>query len=249
MGEPVGFDEYAQVYDFMCAHVPQYAELLEVVRAALSLHFSAESEVNVVEFGSGTGNVIADALLPALPNARVTSVERNENFLNLQREKLKSIAAEGHVTFLREDMTRSQLPLGGYDCVISIHSLNFLGRDDAMNMLARACSLLQPGGLLIVADIGRPIGVQAWNDIVEPIARRQYGLRFDNEFLPSWRLAKAINEGVEAMQQRGELWMHSLEEVVQIVEAAGCAVRFASDRFYRGTDDLILAVKGGTNPA
>jgi len=82
----------------------QDVEALEELRAALAL-YQPPADVRVLELGCGTG-VYTQALLAALPAARVVGIDRDVHLLAAAQTNLAAAIAAGRVTLVEGDATR-----------------------------------------------------------------------------------------------------------------------------------------------
>ena len=100
-----------------------------------------------LDVGCGTGSLtrrIADATA-----AEVLGVDRSERMIELARERSK-----GHprLSFTLGDVLEVDLPVAGFDLVVSVASLHHLDFDDG---LRRMGALVAPGGVLAVVGLAR----------------------------------------------------------------------------------------------
>jgi release factor glutamine methyltransferase len=62
-------------------------------------HFSTEQNISILDIGTGSGN-ISVSLAKLIPNSTITSIDINENILNLATENAKNNSVENQVNFI-----------------------------------------------------------------------------------------------------------------------------------------------------
>jgi tRNA (cmo5U34)-methyltransferase len=127
------------------AFVPGYEAAIATVVRWLTGHLPAGARV--VELGAGTG-ALAEAILDALPDARVTLVDIDAAMLDVARDRLASHADRIELRHASFDD-----PLPRAHAVVASLALHHVHDLDAKRALyARIHEALEPGGLLLVAD-------------------------------------------------------------------------------------------------
>lgn len=152
---------------------------------------------------------------------------------------------------MRYDMDSEALPGASLDLVLAIHVLCHSRAPRVV--LQRIFEALRPGGILVVADIGRPL---VWSDWARYTASALLS-RFSAEgwgalaliptigFFLAHRKAAAINRELSRRQEAGLVWTHTLEQFVAALRTAGFEILEADDKEYRGVDSLAVAEKPG----
>ncbi len=104
---------------------------------------------NILELGTATG-VSGAVLLGALPNARLTTVERDENFFNEAKANFKKLGLAERVNLILGDA-------GEVICGLEENSFDFIFLDCAkvqyIKYLPRLKKLLKSGGVLVADDV------------------------------------------------------------------------------------------------
>src|SRR5438445_6124447 len=140
------FEEEAREFDrIIVALIPDYAQMVEALVAALP--FDSAASIKVIDLGCGTGTV-ALGILRAFPNAYLTCLDLAENMIAMARTKL---AAYPHVRYVVGDFNDFS---GDYDAVVSSLALHHLSSDDAKRRFYRRVhDSLSPGGAFYNADV------------------------------------------------------------------------------------------------
>ena len=117
------------------------AELLELLPGRIA---------DALDLGSGSG-ILARRL--AARADRVIGIDLSPRMVALARASSAGIA---NVEWRTGDFMTDDLPAAGFDAVCSVATFHHLPLDAA---LARAASLVRPGGWLLVVDLFQPVGV------------------------------------------------------------------------------------------
>lgn len=105
---------------------------------------------SALEVGCGMGEFTRRLAARA---QRVTGVDLSPEMLRLARARS---VQQPNIEYLLGDVMQLDLPLAGYDCIVTIATLHHLQLDAA---LARLKSLLNSGGLLVIQDLIRDDGI------------------------------------------------------------------------------------------
>ena len=142
------FDERAKDWD----SDPQKVERARAVAEAIGRTIQLSSGLNAFEYGCGTG-LLSFALQDKL--GQITLVDTSQGMLDVLAEK---IAAAG-VTNMRPvklDLMTDPLPAERYQITYSLLVLHHI--HDTQNILRKFHALLEPGGILLVADLDQEDG-------------------------------------------------------------------------------------------
>ncbi|MFD5322522.1 class I SAM-dependent methyltransferase [Streptomyces sp. NPDC127092] len=135
---------------------PLYAE----AAAWLASLAPAGSVRRVLDVGSGPG-VVTALLAEAFPEAEVVAVDATPELLALARERAEARGLGDRVATLRAELPGDFGALGTADLVWASNSLHHIG--DQRAALASFAELLNPGGLIALAEGGLPQRHLPWN--------------------------------------------------------------------------------------
>lgn len=139
------FKEWAKEYDETVAgHDPEYAEVFANYSEMLTM-ITEKAGQNVLEFGSGTGNLTI-ALLKA--GKTVFPVEPSAEMRDLAKEK----AELAGIDFLAGDMENFPLPAGNIDTIVANFVFHHLNGIEKKRALQKYAVLLPKGGKVIIGD-------------------------------------------------------------------------------------------------
>ena len=147
------FDEYsyaaiAPIYDLM-AGLYSRGQIGASKRVQLD---SIESGDHVLYAGAGTGG---DLLLAARFGARITAIDLAQPMLD---KVSKRLSREGLSAELICGDVASHKPAELYNVVVANYFLNLFDVERAQEMARHLCSLVAPGGKLLVTDFALPVG-------------------------------------------------------------------------------------------
>ncbi|MDZ7698417.1 MAG: hypothetical protein U5R49_16335 [Deltaproteobacteria bacterium] len=107
----------------------------------------------------------------------------------------------------------------------------------------KAYEQLKPGGILIIADIGRPLDLKAHSKETMLAAYKELGfLRIVWLYLNSLQVIRQNRIFIEN-QSKGIHPLHDLEDFVALIELQGFRVLEKRDDLYLGDDDFVVAQK------
>jgi|LSQX01.3.fsa_nt_gb ubiquinone/menaquinone biosynthesis C-methylase UbiE len=137
------FDQRARNWDGSPTRLAQTSDIF----AALERQVALQPDWTALDYGSGSGLL---TLALARRVAHVWAVDLSVGMMEVLMEKAR---AEGiaNITTLVADFTREPLPDERFDLVTSALALHHI--DDPPALLRGFRSLLQPGGMLAVADL------------------------------------------------------------------------------------------------
>lgn len=147
---------YARFYDFCVPHTDELPLLLELARRS----GGACAGTRVLEFGSGTGRLVAPL---AGAGCEVVGVERDPAMLAISRKRVAALPGEAAARVRLIDADFARPPIEGVDSdsfdlvVLSSNTLCLMPtavlQDSA---LATACAALRPGGWLFLEQVFVP---------------------------------------------------------------------------------------------
>ncbi|HEY5661966.1 MAG TPA: class I SAM-dependent methyltransferase [Gaiellaceae bacterium] len=138
----------------MLAEVPSYPDLQDETAKATA----DASARTILELGIGTGET-AKRVLDAHPDARLTAIDSSPEMV----ERARAVVPQAD---LRVARLEDPLPDGPFDVIVSalaVHHLDGPGKEDLFRRVAAA---LEPGGVLVLADVVVP---EDEADVITPI--------------------------------------------------------------------------------
>lgn len=138
----------------MLAEVPSYPDLQDETAKATA----DASARTILELGIGTGET-ARRVLDAHPDARLTAIDSSPEMV----ERARAVVPQAD---LRVARLEDPLPDGPFDVIVSalaVHHLDGPGKEDLFRRVAAA---LEPGGVLVLADVVVP---EDEADVITPI--------------------------------------------------------------------------------
>lgn len=148
-GAPAGhFDNKAREWDSNPVFQDRANRIADAIRAAVPLSTSMAA----LDYGCGTG-LLSFPLKDAL--GRITLKDSSVGMLDVLREK---IATQGvtNMTVRQADLTADPLPKERYDLIYSAMTLHHIPNTE--HILAIFHALLNPGGVLCIADLDQEDG-------------------------------------------------------------------------------------------
>lgn len=143
--------------------IPDYPRMVEALVAAIP--FDSAASMQIMDLGCGTGTV-AQAVLGAFPNARVTCLDLAENMIAMAQVKLADYA---DVSYVVADFSSFAFDTK-YDVVISSLALHHFVTDrDKQQFYRRVYDCLNPGGVFYNADV-----VLGANEFLQAVNMRQW---------------------------------------------------------------------------
>ena len=235
-GVPVDWSSYAQQYDLMAENNPAYQELLLHCVQTVS-DWGLQPGDTLADFAAGTGN-ISLAIAAALPEIMVLHVELNEGMIAFAQAKAAA-AGLRNWQVLRLDLTQPDWPIPELAGAVTVHALYALPQPK--KVIDQICARLRPGGRVYAADFGRTMDVRAWSVFLLRAALKRHGLVKTISLFARSGIVRRENRRITACQKSGQFWLHEMPEFRAAFEACGMEITFASDKYYRGCDDVILA--------
>lgn len=235
--------KYSRQYDNMIHYKPSYHELMAHVTDTLASHFESQQQSSPVigDFGAGTGNLTL-RMAERMPQAQIQAVEVNEGFYARMQDKLQSF---DNVTTRLDDVEAVQFGDEYFDAACMIHVLNLTKNAKEGLALERIAQQLKPGGLLVIADIGRVLDIKKHGMEMLKYAWQQEGLRGVYRLYMNNRESTRQNQEFVRFQQSGDYPAHELEQFSALIASKGFDILEARDDFYLGADDFVVARKQG----
>lgn len=142
------FDERAKDWDSDPKKVERARAVAEAIRSAIPL----TPKMSALEYGCGTG-LLSFAFQSDL--GKITLVDTSQGMLDVLSEK---IAAAGVTNMYptRLDLSTDPLPAEHYDLTYSLMTLHHI--EDAKSILKKFHALLEPSGMLCIADLDKEDG-------------------------------------------------------------------------------------------
>jgi ubiquinone/menaquinone biosynthesis C-methylase UbiE len=142
------FDERAKDWDSDPKKVERARAVAEAIRNAIPL----TSRMTALEYGCGTG-LVSFALQSDL--GQITLADTSQGMLDVLSEK---IAAAGVTNMhpARLDLSTDPLPAERFDLTYSLMTLHHI--EDAKGILKKFHALLEPSGILCIADLDKEDG-------------------------------------------------------------------------------------------
>jgi ubiquinone/menaquinone biosynthesis C-methylase UbiE len=237
----IDYDLYAREYDVMCEYNPEYQKLIQTIKNDIT----QLNTKNVAEFGSGTGNILINSIFPNSHNSQIYSIDNNQTFLDIQRQKLTSLGLEDKITLLCEDLREgTTLKDESLNLGVMIHCINLIDKNKREKVLEHVYQKIKPSGHLLIADINQPINVNFWlSEVLIPEAYRRGGEKEVKYFMNKTKYAKKINEQVQGLQKQGLVWTPGLNELCDLLEKTGFSIIRKDNTQYANTDNYIIAQK------
>jgi 2-polyprenyl-3-methyl-5-hydroxy-6-metoxy-1,4-benzoquinol methylase len=235
----VDWSIYATQYDLMAERNPAYQDLLRHCVDTVQRWLLRAGDV-LADFGAGTGN-FSIALARAFPMVTVLHLEFDEQMLTIAGSKAKQ-AGLGNWLPIRLDLEGDNWDLPPLAGAVTVHCLYSTKRP--RQLIHRICSQLAPGRHLYACDFGRVMNVMDWARYLIGASLFTRGFFQTLTLVMRSGIIRKQNRLVAQAQREGTYWTHNLAEFRSCFEHEGITVTEASDRLYRGYDDLVVGRKG-----
>lgn len=137
------FDRVASAWDANPGRVILAQAVVAAIRKAVPLR----GDMNVMDFGAGTG-LVTLGLLPHV--GRLTAADASGEMVRVLDEKLKTLRI-ANVNSMLCDINKAALPVSEFDLVVSSMVLHHIPDVPAAIQRLRPC--LRPGGWMALADL------------------------------------------------------------------------------------------------
>ncbi|MEU6975257.1 methyltransferase domain-containing protein [Streptomyces sp. NPDC046371] len=152
--------DWAELAPLLTAQAETASPLYTEAAAWLAALAPASRVRRVLDFGSGPG-VVTALLAEAFPEAEVVAVDATPELLALAQERAEARGLGDRVTTLRAELPADFDALGTADLIWASHSLHHIG--DQQAALTSFAKVLNPGGVIALAEGGLPARHLPWN--------------------------------------------------------------------------------------
>jgi ubiquinone/menaquinone biosynthesis C-methylase UbiE len=142
------FDEQAKNWDSDPMKVHRAKTVAEAIRSAIPLN----ADMSALEYGCGTG-LVSFALQSVL--GQITLADTSQGMLDVLAEKI-SASGVTNMRPARLDLSTDPLPAERFDLTYSLMTLHHI--PDAKSILKKFHALLEPSGILCIADLDKEDG-------------------------------------------------------------------------------------------
>ena len=142
------FDERAKDWDSDPKRIERARAVADAIRNALSL----TADMSALEYGCGTG-LLSFALQADL--GQITLADTSLGMLDVLKEKITA-AGVTNMHPIRLDLSTDPLPAEHFDLTYSLMTLHHI--EDAKGILKKFHALLNPSGVLCIADLDKEDG-------------------------------------------------------------------------------------------
>lgn len=236
--ESVDWEAYAREYDLLAEANSAYRDLLEFCMKTVA-GWNLPKGAAVLDIGAGTGN-FSVRIAQMLPNVTVLHLDSSAA-MNATAQRKAKAAKVNNWQLLNGDIDALYKDLPPVDAVVCIHALYPL--PDPLKTIGRMCSVMQPGGYVFAADVGRPLHIFEWAIYLVRCSLLSRGVIKTLRLILNTRTAKRVNRQISRLQRDGFYWSHGLAEFSEAFRREGIRIIYSSDNWYRGYDDVITGRK------
>jgi SAM-dependent methyltransferase len=245
----VSWSEYAKQYDTLAGENPWYQQLVREVGARFK-RFKLPAAARIVDLCCGTANFSLQLVRPELyPQASIILYDQDRLSLELAEAKYRAAGFPSHrLHVIHDDIRNYQVHFQqeSVDAALMIHALYtipFSGEASALKaeFLSAIHEMLKPNGFLLIADIGRQIKMPEWVLAIGWSLVCRKGIKEGLKFLAATDLARREVFNIQSKQRAGEYQLMDLSGLEQLVAASGLCIDDATDRYFRGIDNLVVA--------
>jgi ubiquinone/menaquinone biosynthesis C-methylase UbiE len=155
-------EEARAFYDWFGTRQDGQAFYEDPALSDLLAHTDFGESHSVFEFGCGTGRLAERLLTDRLPSdARYEAIDISSTMVRLAQARLAPWRGRARVTQSSGAMS-VPAPNASFDRFIACYVLDLLSASDIRELLAEACRVLAPGGLLCVVGLTRGPSLPAW---------------------------------------------------------------------------------------
>jgi ubiquinone/menaquinone biosynthesis C-methylase UbiE len=238
-GRAVDLTKYATQYDNMARFKPSYLEVQQVVADSMERYLQNKTGILIEDAGAGTGE-LSRKLAERFPESKIHAVEMNSGFYEKLCEKVVRL---DNVETVKGDIESKLFDNNHFEVITMIHVLNFTQHAKEALAIERAYEQLKPGGIFIIADIGRILDLKAHAKETLRAAYKAIGLfRTIRLYLSSLQVIKQNRIFVEN-QRKGIHPLHNLDQFLGLIQSKGFKVLEKRNDLYLGDDDFIVAQK------
>ena len=153
----LAFDKQAYNYD-----VSEYGAHARALYPVVLSQLTQIPHKSVLDVGCGTGELLR-AVHTKFPDTACTGLDLSEQMLTVAREKLG-----GAAELLRGDAERLPFADGSFEALLCCDSFHHYPDPDAA--LSEMARVLQPGGVLLLADCTAPLAVRGVTNLFLPLS-------------------------------------------------------------------------------
>lgn len=235
----VDLTKYATQYDNMARFKPSYHQVQQEAIKCIQAYCHNATEVLIQDAGAGTGE-LSKRLSQTFREAKIYAVELNPGFFEILSKKVKELE---NVEIVNGNIESRLFPDNHFDAIAMIHVLNYTENAKDGLAITRAYEQLKPGGVLVIADIGRSLNLKLHLKETLSAAYKELGV-----FRTIWLYLNSLqvihqNRSFVKNQEVGIHPMHSLEELCNLISSFGFQIIEKRDDLYLGDDDFVVAQK------
>ncbi len=158
--------------DFGYIFVPDRDEQFQVITSLLA---GLPAQAAILELCCGEG-LLAEKVLTSYPNCHVTALDGSQEMLRRARARLARFEARAKLGAFNLAAPDWRDPQSQFDGVVSSLAIHHLPGLEKRSLFKRIYQMLNPGGVLVVADVLEVVGEAAKKqaaDQMDEIVRRQ----------------------------------------------------------------------------
>jgi ubiquinone/menaquinone biosynthesis C-methylase UbiE len=125
---------------------------------------AGEEPIRILDLGTGTARIAA-LLCHAQPKVRILAVDLSAEMLDLARIHIELEGLTSAIRLDRQDAKQLQLPDNGFQATISNSLIHHLA--DPLPALREAVRVVQPGGLVFMRDLRRPMDMNELDELLD----------------------------------------------------------------------------------
>lgn len=118
-------------------------------KAALLVNIAKEKDLNILDIGCGTG-IHTIILAERFPNAHITAVDTNQQYLDMLKKRLYQTKFEDRVTILNTSMLEMNFPPETFDLIWAEGSIYIAGFQEGLKQWK---TFLKQDGYLVCSEI------------------------------------------------------------------------------------------------
>ncbi len=245
----VSWSEYAKQYDTLAGENPWYQQLIREVSARFR-RFQLPAQARIVDLCCGTANFSLQLVQRELyPQASIILYDQDKLSLELAEAKYREAGfPSSRLRIIHDDIRNYQAHFQpeSVDAALMIHAfytIPYRGEASALkaDILCAIYHMLKPDGCFLLADIGRQIRMPEWVVAIGWSLVWRKGIREGLKFLAATDVARKEIGNIQNKQRTGEYQLLRLSGLEQLVAASGLRIDEATDRYFRGIDNFIVA--------
>lgn len=234
----VDWSTYARQYDLMADNNPAYQEILAHCLDTFAAS-NFEPGAVIADFGAGTGN-FSIALARKLTQAVVLHVESSPEMIRVAEEKAMHAGIKNWSVW-QLDLEGADWGLPELAGAVTVHALYSLSEPEIA--IRKIIQSVAHGGVIYACDLGRVLNLRDWSKYLLSCAVKKHGIARAIRLFMQSGIIRNQNKKIAKNQRGNQYWTHTLAGFRDVFEREGVNISYASDRFYRGYDDLIIGNK------